>query len=229
MASNMSQKAFGSDVAEYCVAAGIISQAQFEEALLNEGVTYADFRMKIDAQVRDALIYSKVKQKKQQEFVARAVVADREIERYYRENKGEFKVDDRMNLLQIYIDKAAAGPDAPERIKAAARAGGIESAVESVPFTDGIRYVELGWIDTSQMSREIRAALARPRKGALVGPVETEDAWHIFKIVDYSEGRVRELADVRERVRIRVIENKVEKMWNTWVEQVKEKALIRYM
>lgn len=32
MASNISQKAFGSDIAEYCVSAGVITQAQFEEA-----------------------------------------------------------------------------------------------------------------------------------------------------------------------------------------------------
>ena len=180
------------------------SEAEFEEALLKEGMTYPDFRIKIDSQVRNNLIFTKVKQKKQQEFIARAAVADREIERYYNENKDEFKVNDEMNLLQLYVDRSK-NTEEPKTIAERIKAEGFEKTAEAVSAGDGIRYVDLGWVDTAQMSRGIRNALANPKKGAVVGPVQTDDAWHIFKIIDFRKGTVRELADVRERVRVKAV------------------------
>ena len=38
-----------------------------------------------------------------------------------------------------------------------------------------------------------------------------------------------EYADVKEKVRVKVIEEKVDALWNEWIDTVKKKAYINYM
>ncbi len=208
-------------------------EAAFEEALRREGMSYSDFRFKIDAQVRDSLVFSKVKQKKQQEFVAKAPVSDDEIKAYYDKNGDEFKVNDEMNLNQIYLSAdeteggaAQAAADISRRLKGGEPFDAVASSVKS---KSGISVNELGWVDTTQMDASIRRALSSPKKGKTAGPVETQGAYHFFKIVNYKEGKKAPLEDIKDKVRMRIMENKVESMWEDWVKLIKGKAFIKYM
>ena len=207
-------------------------EAAFEEALQREGMTYSDFRFKIDAQVRDSLIFSKVKQKKQQEFIAKAPVSDDEIKAYYDKNSAEFKVNDEMNLNQIYIsaDEAEGGASqAAAEINRRLKAGeSFEAVASSLKDKKGISVNELGWVDTTEMDASIRRALSNPKKGKTAGPVETQGSYHFFKIVNYKEGKTAAFEDVKERARIKIMETKVEAMWDEWVKGIKESAFIKY-
>lgn len=208
-------------------------EAAFEGALRREGMSYSDFRAKIESQVRDSLIFSKVKQKKQQEFVAKAPVSEEEIKSYYDKNSGEFKVNDEMNLVQIYIsaeEDAGGAARSVSEINRRLKAGeSFDAVAASVKDKGGISVNELGWVDTTQMAGPIRKALSNPKKGKTAGPVETQGAYHFFKIVNYKEGKQMPLKDIQDRVRMRIMENKVELMWDEWVKGIKEKAFIKHM
>lgn len=208
-------------------------EAAFEEALRREGMTYSDFRFKIDAQVRDSLIFSKVKQKKQQEFIAKAPVSDDEMKAYYDKNSAEFKVNDEMNLNQIYLsaDETEGGAaQAAAEINRRLKSGeSFDAVAASLKDKKGISINELGWVDTTEMDASIRRALSNPKKGKTAGPVETQGAYHFFKIVNYKEGKTAAFEDVKEKARIKIMEAKVEVMWDEWVKSIKESALIKYM
>lgn len=216
------------------------SEEAFEDALVKEGLSYTDFRIKIEAQVRDNLIYSKVKQKKQQEFISKAAVGDPEIQAYFDKNKDAFKVDDQMNLSQIYFTKGQVDTtdlkkyvtDMAVRIKTE----GFEKIMVELTGKKGIAAAELGWVDTSSMDSRIRIALKNPKKGKVIEPIESPatdqgDAggFQIIKIIDYKGGKAPLLADVKEKVRVKIIEEKVDKLWMEWIDNVKAKAYIKYM
>jgi len=210
------------------------SEAEFEEALSKEGLNYSDFRMKIESQARDNLIFSKVKQKKQQDFISKSSVSDEEIENYYNKNNDQFKVNDEVNLKQIYFDKSNNEIGDLKKFtndlySSIISGKSFEKAVEDLKSTKGVKVVDLGWVDTTQIDKNIKDAIKGLKKNAITKPVETEDGYHILKIVDVKKGKVQPLSEIKEKVRIKIIEEKVEKMWDEWLSKIKKDAYIKYM
>jgi len=210
------------------------SEAEFEEALSKEGLNYSDFRMKIESQARDNLIFSKVKQKKQQDFISKSSVSDEEIENYYNKNNDQFKVNDEVNLKQIYFDKSNNEIGDLKKFtndlySSIISGNSFEKAVEDLKSTKGVKVVDLGWVDTTQIDKNIKDAIKGLKKNAITKPVETEDGYHILKIVDVKKGKVQPLSEIKEKVRIKIIEEKVEKMWDEWLSKIKKDAYIKYM
>ncbi|MCX8092705.1 MAG: peptidyl-prolyl cis-trans isomerase, partial [Candidatus Goldbacteria bacterium] len=196
------------------------SEAEFEEALAKEGLSYADFRMKIEAQVRDNLVFSKVRQKKQQEFISKSIVSDEEIENYYNSNKERFKVNDELNLKHIFFEKnnkEDVKKYADDIYKSIISGKSFEKVMEELKSVDGVKCVDLGWVDTTQMDKNIIKAITGLKKNAITKPVETDDGYHILKIVDVKKGQLQPLNEIKEKVRIKIIEEKVEKMWQEWL------------
>ncbi len=210
------------------------NEAEFEEALSKEGLSYTDFRLKIESQVRDNLVFTKVKQKKQQDFISKSTVSDEEIENFYNNNKSQFKINDEVNLKHIFFDKSN---DSIKDLKkytndlynAIISGKSFEKVTEELKSVDGIKVVDLGWVDTTQLARNIREAVTGLKKNAVTKPVETEDGYHILKVVDVKKGQLQPLNEIKEKVRIKIIEEKVEKMWNEWLTKIKKDAYIKYM
>ncbi|MEI7542633.1 MAG: SurA N-terminal domain-containing protein [bacterium] len=216
------------------------SEEAFEAALEKEGLSYTDFRIKIEAQVRDNLVYSKVKQKKQQEFISKTSVSDKEIQNYFDKNKDAFKVNDQMNLSQIYFTKGLVDTNDLKKyvadIAARIKTESFEKISTELTGKKGIAVAELGWVDTAAMDQRIRTALKNPKKGKVVEPIESPateqgDAggFQIIKIVDYKGGKTPILSDIKEKVRVKIIESKVDKLWMDWIENAKAEAYIKYM
>ena len=238
----VSEEAVADKVNEYLegLRAKFQSEDAFENALQKEGLSYTDFRIKIEAQVRDNLVFSKVKQKKQQEFISKAAVGDQEIQAYFEKNKDAFKVDDQMNLTQIYFTKGEAAADNLKKYvddtAARIKTDGFDKVSAELAGKKGIAIAELGWIDTSSLAQNIRTALRNPKKGKITEPIESPataqgeaGGFQIIKIIDYKSGKAPVLADVKEKVRVKIIEEKVDKLWMEWIDNAKARAYIKYM
>lgn len=210
------------------------SEAEFEEALLKEGLSYSDFRMKIEGQVRDNLVFTKVRQKKQQDFISKSAVSDEEIENFYKNNKSQFKINDEVNLKNLFFEK---NNDEIKDLKKYTNdlyntiisGKSFEKVADELKSANGVKVIDLGWVDTTHLDKNIRAAVSGLKKNAITKPVETEDGYHILKVVDLKKGQLQPLSEVKEKVRIKIIEEKVEKMWNEWLVKIKKDAYIKYM
>lgn len=210
------------------------SESEFEEALAREGLQYTDFRLKIEAQVRDNLVFTKVKQKKQQEFISKSAVSDEEIEDFYAKNKSQFKINDEINIKSLFFDK---NNDEIKDLKkytddlfnTIISGKGFEKTADELKSVAGVKILDLGWVDTTQLDRNIRNAVSGLKKNSITKPVETEDGYHILKVVDLKKGQLQPLKEIKEKVRIKIIEEKVEKMWDEWLVKIKKFAYIKYM
>ena len=207
------------------------NEEAFEEALNKEGLSYTDFRLKIESQVRDGLVFTKLKQKKQQDFISKAPVAEAEMAKYYEEHKGEFKVGDEVNISQVMIMPGYSGNSSQKAAEVTSRLKSgedFEKVASSLDGVSGISAAELGWIDTTQLAKPIMDALAKPSKNKVVN-VKSDGSYHVIKILDYKSGSEQTLDDVKDKVRMKLIEGKVDKMWQDWIDEVKAKAYIKYM
>jgi len=203
-------------------------EAQFEEALLQEGMSYSDFRMKLDSQVRDNIIFTKVKQKKQQEFISKAIVSEVEIKRYFNRNKSDFKIGDNVSLHLITFPSGSMD-DAQAVYKKAAAGADFDSIGAELEGKDGISAVKIEDVDTTELDKKIRSAIRNKRKGDVIKPLEKDDAIQVIKILSYKRGTTQALNKVKDKVRVKIIEEKVEKMWNEWIKKAKDRAFIKYM
>ncbi len=239
----ISEEAVADKVNEYLdgLRAKFPNEQAFEEALAQEGLSYTDFRIKIEGQVRDTLVYGKVKQKKQQDFISKSAVSDAEIASYYEKNKDAFKVNDEMNISQIFLAAGEVETDNLAKyaadLKARVDAGeAFEKVMQELNGKKGVTTAELGWINTNDLDARLRASLKNPKKGKVTAPIEIPSSgdgkggFHLLKIVDYKKGTVSALNDeIREKVRVKIISEKVEKMWSEWIDTVKKEAYIKYM
>jgi len=89
----VSEEAVADKVNEFLsgLRARFATEEAFEEALNKEGLSYTDFRLKIESQVRDGLVFTKLKQKKQQDFISKAPVAEAEMQQYFDGTKANLR------------------------------------------------------------------------------------------------------------------------------------------
>jgi len=229
----VSEEAVADKVNEFLsgLRARFATEEAFEEALNKEGLSYTDFRLKIESQVRDGLVFTKLKQKKQQDFISKAPVAEAEMQKYFDEHKGEFKVGDEVNISQVMVMPGYSGSSSQKAAEIASKLKAGEDFEKVASMLDGVAGIsaaELGWIDTTQLAKPIMEALANPSKNKVVN-VKSDDSYHVIKILDYKKGSEQKLDDVKDKVRMKLIEGKVDKMWQDWIDSVKAKSYIKYM
>jgi len=210
------------------------SESEFEDALTKEGMSYSDFRIKIEAQVRDNLIFSKVKQKKQQDFMSKAAVSDDEIKKYFDDHKDDFKAGDQVNISQIFFDSSKSN-----MLEIKKKVDEVNKKLQSgVKFDDVMKELKddktatagnLGWIDTTNLDDSVKKAVSKMKKGTYSEPIDTNNGVLIVKLIDAKTGTDAVLSDVRDKVRLKVIEDKIEKMWDEWLAKAKDQAYIKYM
>ena len=238
----VSDEAVNDKVTEYLdnLRSKFANEQAFEDALQQEGLSYTDFRIKIEGQVRDSLIYGKVKQKKQQDFIAKAAVSDAEIKDYFEKNKDAFRENDSISISQIRFSRGDVETKDLARyvsdVSAKIKAEGFEKVFSELTGTKGVTTVEPIKIDSmASLDKKIVAALKNPKKGKVTEPIELpavagdSGGYLIVKVTDYSGGAAPKLDDVKEKVRVKVIEGKVETLWNEWIDTVKKEAFIKYM
>ncbi|MEI7641137.1 MAG: peptidyl-prolyl cis-trans isomerase [bacterium] len=208
------------------------SEEVFEEALQKEGISYGDFRLKIETQVKDSLVYSKIKQKKQQEFIGKAAVSDEEIKNYFEKNKDDFRTQDEVSVSQIYAGKEGADAEKMKvQIEAAyarLKTEGFASVMNSVNGKNGMIGADIGWIDVSKMDKKIKEGIRKLKKGGFTPVIETDAGFIIIKLNASKIGNVLEFSAVREKARIKLIEERIEIMWAEWIEKIKAAAYIKY-
>ncbi len=130
---------------------------------------------------------------------AQAEVSAREIEEYYRANRGDFEVPATARVRYTFISTAATAADSAAALERA------ESVREEI--LDGASFSEIARIESDDlMSARQGGALGRFTRGQMVGPfeeavfalpvgevsepVQTEFGWHLIEVLDREEDEV---------------------------------------
>ncbi len=149
---------------------------------------------------------------KNEDFLTQIKLEEKDLKEYYDEHKSEFFVPKTYVIKHIFIafgqDKERAKKKAEEAKKLLSKED--FSKVASKYNDDGTkkRGGEIGEVTLDKVSPKLAAKLSTMKKGELSDLVESEYGFHIIKVEDLKDERVRELAEVKEDVEKKVKFNK---------------------
>lgn len=197
-----------------------ISQEEFKRQLGLQRMTRDDFarNMRRDM-VKHRLIGGLV--------TSKVVVTDSEVEERYKERKAEFSKDSMVQLSLILV---------PSNMNAADLKTQIESG--QISFADAANKYSLGpgagqggdigFIAWKDLAPEWNAAIAGLKPGQISQPVRIQDSIGLLQVVGVKEGEELPLAAVRDQIYQSLHEAKFEKVFQEYLQKLREKAVIEY-
>jgi peptidylprolyl isomerase len=137
--------------------------------------------------------------------------SDKELETAYEESKSRLVEPAMYRVSQIFF--AAPVNDADAVAKARKRAGDVARQAQSpkanfenliAKYSDdpnAKQGADTGFVPLAQLLPEMRPVVARLKKGDVSAPVQSAQGFHILKLVDERPQRTATLAEVRDRLR----------------------------
>jgi peptidyl-prolyl cis-trans isomerase C len=144
------------------------------------------------------------------EVVKDVTVTDKEMEQYYEINKDKFSVPVQIHARHILIKAASSATD-EEKKKAKAKAEEIleklkkggdfaKLAEEYSEDPSKAKGGDLGYFARNKMVKTFEDAAFALKPGEISGIVETPFGYHIIKIEDVKEARIKPFAEVKNKL-----------------------------
>lgn len=199
-----------------------MTDAQFRAALAQSGVSYSDFRKQAREQLERAIMI-------QEDVRDRINIPESAIKAYYESHQKEFMVkEERLRLAQILI---AVPPNATPKQVAAARAkaervrkeamSGMNFGVLAQKYSDDVsknQGGELGWFHPQDILDQILAAVRPLKSGQISQVVRSSHGFHILKLEAREMPGVQPLAQVREQIREKLVDDETRARLQHWIE-----------
>jgi parvulin-like peptidyl-prolyl isomerase len=199
-----------------------VNDQQLRAQLQSQGHTYDEFRKHARQELQKMIMI-------QREVRQRVSISSDEIKAYYDAHPEEFSVGkERYKLAQILI---AVAPNAsPADIEAARNKAETirKQLLDGADFGKLARQYsdddsksqggELGDFARGEMIDPIQNAVDHMKVGNISEPVRTDHGFHIVKLEVHDQVGVKPLAQVSDQIRDKLITQKAQQQFGTWVE-----------
>lgn len=153
-----------------------------------------------------------------------APVEDADVQAYYDANQSEFATD-RVKASHILVADEALAKDI--RAKLTANPGQFENLAKehSIDKANAEKGGDLGFFGRGRMVKEFEdAAFALSENGQISDPIQTRFGFHIIKRTDREEGKVKPFDEVKNQIRIRLINEKRRQRTEEFLSKLKQEA-----
>ncbi len=202
---------------------------EFLKKLEKEGSSLASVKKEIKGQLtRMKLMRWEIK--------AKIIVSDQEIGEYYNQHRDEYEGKEAVRLKQILL---LAPQNAGKAMKAKIRenAEGIQKrAINGEPFDYlAAQYSQgpaagqggdLGFIEKGGMIPEMETVAFSMPPGKISNVIESNIGFHIIKVVDKRGAGFKPIAAVREEIKAKLEDGKLEKKYDEWISDVRKRSYI---
>ncbi|MBI5520950.1 MAG: SurA N-terminal domain-containing protein [Desulfovibrio sp.] len=197
-----------------------LSDEEFKQQLSRQGMSRADFmrNMRRDM-IRHRLLGGVV--------TSKVVVTDSEVEQRYKERKAEFSKDSMVQLAILLVPTAQAAQDLKSQIEA----GQLTFADAANKYSQGPGVGhggDIGFIAWKDLAPEWNSALAGLKPGQITSPVRVQDLAGLLQVLSLKEGEELPLEAVREQIYQSLHEAKFDKVFQEYMQKLREKAVIEY-
>jgi peptidyl-prolyl cis-trans isomerase SurA len=197
-----------------------LSEEEFRNQLEKQRMTLDEFNrnMKRDL-IKHRLIGGVVSNK--------VVVTDTEVEQEYNNRKAEFSKDSTVELALILVPAAMSAAE----LKAKIESGQMTFAEAAAKYSQGPGAQhggDIGSIAWKDLAPEWSDALRGLKPGQIAPPVRIQDADGLLQVVGTQEGEQLPLDAVREQIYNSLHNGKFEKVFQEYLEKLREKAVIEY-
>lgn len=202
-----------------------LTDKSFEESLRKEGMTFDEYKKKLsDQMLISHFVNKQIRQK--------VVVSGEEVNKYL-EASGESAIaEESFRIKQIFmkIPKDEQGRPLVEEkaamIMERLRAGEDFSSLAKEYSEDASAKLggDLGSVKKNQMAKEFIEVLSSMKAGDVSRPFWTGTGLHIIKLEDKVSARTPD--EMKETVRMRLMEEQFSEKYKSWLKALREKARI---
>lgn len=205
-----------------------VSWGDFTKELVKGGTSLEAYKNEIREQmVKMRLVQHEIKSK--------LIVTDKEIGEYYQEYRDDYEGQEAVRLNQIFL----AFPNNPDgEAKSIARKAAAEmsrrlKAGESFEaltanLSPEVAKVsgDLGFIVKGTAFPALEKVAFSLKKGEVSGIIESPLGFHIIRVLDKRGGGLKPIEEVREEIRGKIEDRKMEEKFGIWLEGLRKKSHI---
>ncbi|GAB4270997.1 MAG: SurA N-terminal domain-containing protein [Deferrisomatales bacterium] len=197
-----------------------MSPESFRAALTAQGMDYEKYLEEVRYEILRMKVASRV-------LRARLRVSDDALREYYLRNVSRLRKPGAVRLCHIQIPGEQAEETAEavrRRILAGEDPEELARRVSTGPTAD--EGGDMGLVPLSELSEQVRQAVADLPEGGVSPVVRMGGACHLFAILDRTEGEIPSFESVRDEIRDLYFRDKEEELYRAWMGSLKEKARI---
>lgn len=198
-----------------------LSDEQLRAVIQNEGYTLEEYKRKIAEQIIIGRLVD-------QEIKSKIVISEQDIDAYLTQNKEVFQSEG-FNISHIFLKTSSDKKEIEDKamqiykkIKAGENFSDIARQYsEDISARAG---GELGFIKKSEFSEEFLSILSNMNVGDISEPFWSKSGIHIIKLNDKREFKNQQ--EVREFVKKKLFDERLDKQYKQWVKGLRERAYI---
>jgi peptidyl-prolyl cis-trans isomerase SurA len=163
------------------------------------------------------------------------VASPAKIEEYYRKNREEFTSKQEVKLRMIMVPgsttagSAATQKALAEEILSKLSSGADFERMAQMYSEDSTRDVggDWGWVEKNTLAAPLEKAAFSLPKGRISNIIEVGGNYYIVKVEDKRGGVTRSLADAREDIEKKLLQEEAQRLQENWLASLRQKATIR--
>jgi peptidyl-prolyl cis-trans isomerase SurA len=205
-----------------------LTDAQLEQALVQQGTTMASYRGDIRRQILRLRAVSTLVR-------PRVQVSEEQIKTRYERMAGQSAVVTEVHLRHILIAlperSSTAQLEAARRrageLVARARAGEDFEALAKEASQDPTTSSsggDLGWYKRGELPTEWEEIVFAMDPGETRGPVQGPRGLHVFQLAEHKRETVRPLEEIKDSLREQIFGEEMEKQTRVWLQELRKKA-----
>lgn len=209
-----------------------ISNPQFRQQCLEQLIALYSFaKMAEDEKLDQTEEFETVLKRAKRDILAQLAmretlkgitVSEEESKAYYDANMEQFKKGETVRAKHILVDSEEQSNSILESITSGEKEFEA-AAMEFSTCPSKAQGGDLGEFGKGQMVKEFEDAAFAAEIGHVVGPVKSQFGYHLIKVEDKKEASVAAFDEVKENIRINLIQQKQNTVYNEKVASLKEK------
>lgn len=206
----------------------IETDAQFRQALLQQGIQYEQFLKQIEENILRQILIS-------QEVDRSIVVDETEGVNYYKLNQAEFVEPEEYKLRAIYLSTETGSTDELESRKTEISekvAAGQDFALLAAELGDSPlkeNQGDLGFIKKGQLDKILEEAVVNLKPGEITSWVQSRSGWYRLKLEEKKESRLKPYDEVKKDIWEKLFMQKKSKKLAEFLKDMKAKNYIKIL
>jgi parvulin-like peptidyl-prolyl isomerase len=204
----------------------IESDEALQEALRREGMSLDDLRRNVERNMLRRMILGR-------DVEPKVTITDDEVKAEYESKKpSEYTKPATVTLQEILIKRddpgaAARVREVQTRAKAGEDFGALARQYSGAPTRAAGG--DLGKLAHGELNPELEKVAFTLEPGGISAPIQTSDGYRILKVVEKSEASVVPLEQVKEEIRRRLREDRLQAEYNGYMEGLRKRSIIETM
>jgi parvulin-like peptidyl-prolyl isomerase len=190
----------------------------FANLLVQENIRYEDWKNDIEREI----LFKKLVAV---DVNANIRVSDDEAEDYFNDHRNNYKMESRVKVAQIVVRDLAKAQEVEARLNRGDDFARVATEMSISP--EAVRGGDLGFITRQIMPEPLDDTIFKLPVNKISRIVQSPYGFHIFKVSDIQQAKIRSFTDMKEEVIAEIRAQKEDTAFTTWLEALKMKAVIK--